>query len=44
MNDPSHEEMRQRATVAAQVYAERESAIQQNVALFDEAVRRATAR
>jgi glycosyltransferase involved in cell wall biosynthesis len=40
MDDSSHLEMRRRATVAAQVYAARDSAIQQNVALFEEAVRR----
>lgn len=40
MDDRSHQAMRQRARIAAQSYAERESAIQQNVALFDEAVQR----
>ena len=40
MDNPTHQEMRKRARGAAQSYAQRESAIQQNVALFEEAVRR----
>jgi glycosyltransferase involved in cell wall biosynthesis len=42
MDDPTHQEMRKRARAATQIYARRESAIQQNIALFEEAVRRPT--
>jgi glycosyltransferase involved in cell wall biosynthesis len=40
MDHSRYQEMSQRATVVAQEYAEPESAIRQNVALFDEIVRR----
>jgi glycosyltransferase involved in cell wall biosynthesis len=40
MNDQEHQEMRQRAISAAPGYAERDSAIRQNVALFEEVIRR----
>jgi glycosyltransferase involved in cell wall biosynthesis len=42
MDEPSHRAMKERARAAASTYAERESAIQQNVALFEEAVRNST--
>ena len=42
MDDQSHQSMRQRARIVVRNYAERESAIQQNVALFERAVQRPT--
>jgi glycosyltransferase involved in cell wall biosynthesis len=42
MDEPSHRAMKERARAAASTYAEREATIQQNVALFEEAVRNST--
>ena len=40
MDHPSHQAMRKRATIAARRYDDRQSAVQQNVALFEEALLR----